>query len=137
MSTGVVACAAIIPAVKSSVSPGRKGNSRPVSMKMMTITPTRTAEPNTPPLPSQYIGSISAGSAITEATPGQVTAATFPVGELDANVVLRVTSLPGRLRCGQAPDRGAGGDARGRQTGVAGGLRRSLCPCFLVGSWLR
>jgi hypothetical protein len=44
-------------------------------------------------LPSQYIGSISAGSAITEVTPGQVTAAIIPVGELDANVGFYVIAL--------------------------------------------
>src|SRR5271165_6837714 len=56
--------AASIPPVKSSVSPGRIGNSSPVSMKTMIRMPGSTAAANTPPGPIQYIGSITLGRAM-------------------------------------------------------------------------
>ncbi|SKW08811.1 Uncharacterised protein [Mycobacteroides abscessus subsp. abscessus] len=63
MATGELGCAAISPAENNKVSPGRNGNSSPVSIKTMTMTPARTAPPNRPPSPSQYIGSMtSAGT---------------------------------------------------------------------------
>src|SRR3954468_19665610 len=76
-STGAFGCAASSPAVNNNVSPGRKGKSNPVSRNTMSITPGSTADANGPPLPNQYIGSISSGRAttmlVTAAEPNRLT----------------------------------------------------------------
>ena len=65
MFTGGCWPAASRPPVNSSESPGSNGNSTPVSMKTTTRMPGEHRRANSPPSPSQYIGSMMLGRAIT------------------------------------------------------------------------
>jgi hypothetical protein len=66
--------------VNNRVSPGRKGKNSPHSTNTMTMTPATIADANSPPSPSQYIGSRNSGPAAS-ITLGEATAARFRVGE--------------------------------------------------------
>ena len=88
MLTGGLGAAASRPPVNSSESPGSNGKSSPVSMKTMIRMPGSTADANSPPSPSQYIGSMMLGRAITVVV---VMAHKIPASSFEA-------AVPGRPR---------------------------------------